>query len=166
MDQSLVSPSRLIPAHAGKTNSVLCGHNRPRAHPRACGENPWNIFSQYINEGSSPRMRGKLWHALFLFARFGLIPAHAGKTQRWNEPTYCYWAHPRACGENTFPREDGGADGGSSPRMRGKPPRFQLTAHAVRLIPAHAGKTMARAKNSGLARAHPRACGENVKQGD
>ena len=45
--------------------------------------------------------------------------------------------------------------------MRGQRHRRTHDGSPPRLIPAHAGKTTARARSSGLARAHPRACGEN-----
>ena len=70
-------------------------------------------------------------------------------------------AHPRACGENgrglipSVPRE------GSSPRMRGKPEAASDGLELPRLIPAHAGKTTRQRRTRELARAHPRACGEN-----
>ena len=72
-------------------------------------------------------------------------------------------AHPRACGENTALVTVASYIGGSSPRMRGKPCRRSCGVSGSRLIPAHAGKTLARSLARTLARAHPRACGENLK---
>ena len=73
---------RLIPAHAGKTPSSLAGIRRCKAHPRACGENVFENAGGVVGEGSSPRMRGKRWRGLWRRLRTGLIPAHAGKTDR------------------------------------------------------------------------------------
>ena len=70
--------------------------------------------------GSSPRVRGKLHNTAIVQYGMRLIPARAGKTgyvrvvRRKNE------AHPRACGENVGAGHEGGVDGGSSPRVRGK----------------------------------------------
>ena len=50
---------------------------------------------------------------------------------------------------------------GSSPRMRGKPPRVREHDYRSRLIPAHAGKTSEIVAVSYAGKAHPRACGEN-----
>ena len=90
-----------------------------------------------------------------------LIPAYAGKTSRALKGMSVTPAHPRVCGENAVEGALGVSGLGSSPRMRGKPSPLTRPWMNPRLIPAYAGKTMARARNSGLARAHPRVCGEN-----
>ena len=51
---------RLIPARAGKTLIPPYTSSRATAHPRACGENYWNVIADPIEKGSSPRVRGKL----------------------------------------------------------------------------------------------------------
>ena len=51
---------------------------------------------------------------------------------------------------------------GSSPRMRGKPPRSDKCQRVRRIIPAHAGQTFVIGAR-GLGKTdHPRACGANV----
>ena len=50
---------------------------------------------------------------------------------------------------------------GSSPRVRGKLRSYFLRFVNSGLIPARAGKTVARSFRGLRARAHPRACGEN-----
>ena len=72
----------LIPAHAGKTSTVSARPPRTGAHPRSRGEN-WRVAAcSSLRAGSSPLTRGKhdldVGHA----RRWGLIPAHAGKTCR------------------------------------------------------------------------------------
>ena len=74
-------------------------------------------------------------------------------------------AHPRACGENSLPTSAQPPLIGSSPRMRGKPGRARVHARVLGLIPAHAGKTIPYCGGRGDRTAHPRACGENVAQG-
>ena len=73
--------------------------------------------------------------------RSGLIPAHAGKTNKHAIIDNIERAHPRACGENIEAMMQEVKEAGSSPRMRGKPLRVRLGAFNFRLIPAHAGKT-------------------------
>ena len=90
-----------------------------------------------------------------------LIPAHAGKTGAYSRASMMSEAHPRACGENKGVKLNLGPQQGSSPRMRGKPPRTRHAARGRRLIPAHAGKTQDISPGRLLQRAHPRACGEN-----
>ena len=50
---------------------------------------------------------------------------------------------------------------GSSPRMRGKPSPGLSFQVPLRLIPAHAGKTVGIPRRKTPPAAHPRACGEN-----
>ena len=76
----------LIPAHAGKT-SLLYPHRCARkAHPRACGENTLENLEKRGVHGSSPRMRGKPRLKDSCARRWGLIPAHAGKTSPFFPP--------------------------------------------------------------------------------
>ena len=106
-------------------------------------------------------MRGKLDCCLFQADAVRLIPAHAGKTCACSSTRRGKRAHPRACGENR--ESDGSVDvgDGSSPRMRGKHRRSASRRHPLRLIPAHAGKTLRPSDGAYCSRAHPRACGEN-----
>ena len=53
---------------------------------------------------------------------------------------------------------------GSSPRVRGKRSRGRGIRRSRRLIPARAGKTRDVCLRLYPARAHPRACGENISQ--
>ena len=73
---------------------------------------------------------------------WGLIPAYAGKT--------CRVRRVVGCGE------------GSSPRMRGKQPKWVGMYIDHRLIPAYAGKTTYVHPQRWPVRAHPRVCGENA----
>ena len=133
--------SRLIPARAGKTSKEPPTFWKPRAHPRAGGENVLRTQDRRTDHGSSPRGRGKHRCHARGDRRERLIPARAGKTT----PLICRLrnssAHPRAGGENTAVSSRSTASAGSSPRGRGKrAPSFARPTRA-RLIPARAGKT-------------------------
>ena len=131
----------LIPAYAGKTNTVRTLCVWKRAHPRVCGENPRRFGFLSQPQGSSPRMRGKHPHHGPAPGTFRLIPAYAGKTASRMYAGACLRAHPRVCGENMSPHFFNSSGVGSSPRMRGK---RALRAHVSGrdgLIPAYAGKT-------------------------
>ena len=52
---------------------------------------------------------------------------------------------------------------GSSPLTRGKRTRSSWRVRGVRLIPAHAGKTVATSRRTQAKRAHPRSRGENPR---
>ena len=92
--------TRLIPAHAGKTDPVAYEIAQRGAHPRACGENAGSGERVVIVFGSSPRMRGKRDSPAYRPVSQRLIPAHAGKTRRISAISLQDGAHPRACGEN------------------------------------------------------------------
>ena len=153
--------SRLIPAHAGKTNPPL-GQARPGgAHPRSRGENTVRDLGPPLKGGSSPLTRGKLAVDRRDRDSGGLIPAHAGKTVVGCVAAAFGGAHPRSRGENGLLGQLDNLGQGSSPLTRGKRPRYADQAVRPRLIPAHAGKTAAVRRRPGRVRAHPRSRGEN-----
>ena len=151
----------LIPAHAGKTTPRRKTPPALTAHPRACGENRLTLLYASGGSGSSPRMRGKPSLSHTEGGIPGLIPAHAGKTTTADAQYSMPKAHPRACGENLKCERAARNNGGSSPRMRGKPLVDLVRAARPGLIPAHAGKTTRAYGVAVQAPAHPRACGEN-----
>ena len=51
--------TRIIPAHAGQTSTLGMTVVRPSDHPRACGANFATLVGSQLQNGSSPRMRGK-----------------------------------------------------------------------------------------------------------
>ena len=109
-------------------------------------------------------MRGKQRCGLGHFGSPGLIPAHAGKTRTRVRTRFGLRAHPRACGENANTHTPDGDTPGSSPRMRGTRLRRGEVACINGLIPAHAGKTRPLLPAHMESWAHPRACGENVRE--
>ena len=153
---------RLIPACAGKTPSSISSRTSIGAHPRVCGENNSGMVWTFSSSGSSPRVRGKPCPFPAACECGGLIPACAGKTAVGSAPWQTMGAHPRVCGENLASGEAWPLGVGSSPRVRGKPNPDQLNTPTGGLIPACAGKTMARAAGHHERPAHPRVCGENA----
>ena len=94
----------------------------------------------------------------------GLIPAHAGKTCARKATPRGSRAHPRSRGENSGGRYCPTGRPGSSPLTRGKPRRKRWRRRSERLIPAHAGKTLASAIVHARMAAHPRSRGENQRR--
>ena len=152
---------RLIPAWAGKTMGDRRGASPEPAHPRVGGENLVDAAAGSSDAGSSPRGRGKLFHAFDEFPSARLIPAWAGKTSARRRCARRRWAHPRVGGENRVACLPSLATTGSSPRGRGKLEEGELSALITRLIPAWAGKTPPRAARWQGMMAHPRVGGEN-----
>ena len=134
---------RLIPAHAGKTVPPRSYQARRPAHPRSRGENAKEPDWIPLRHGSSPLTRGK---------RRTSLP-----------PSRLLAAHPRSRGENA-PLTDVADDvRGSSPLTRGKHAMPAPYRALVRLIPAHAGKTLRALTHVQLREAHPRSRGENIR---
>ena len=131
----------LIPAHAGKTLVRTHVTMRESAHPRSRGENRETGRIRVRSLGSSPLTRGKHLVTAPEESWKRLIPAHAGKTPPAKRAGAASRAHPRSRGENLFSPFSLATRAGSSPLTRGKPQQAALAVHALRLIPAHAGKT-------------------------
>mgnify|MGYP001690862762 CR=1 FL=1 len=91
---------RLIPAGAGKTQSLDSSIGCRAAHPRRCGENPSLRIPKRTASGSSPQVRGKLSPQVLAAGKIRLIPAGAGKTHASQPHQKAVPAHPRRCGEN------------------------------------------------------------------
>ena len=152
---------RLIPAHAGKTVGQCTRRTGVPAHPRSRGENGALPAQGMTLEGSSPLTRGKRIQQHADQVSIRLIPAHAGKTRRSCHRARRWPAHPRSRGENASRDAHNSEPTGSSPLTRGKPWSWRLGSVKGRLIPAHAGKTIAVAGASAPVWAHPRSRGEN-----
>ena len=157
----VVDPLGLIPARAGKTATCQRSASRGGAHPRAGGENAEGWEAGGAISGSSPRGRGKHRRRIRMEAPRRLIPARAGKTRAGTTANPSGSAHPRAGGENVSSMTRTLFASGSSPRGRGKRSRALQMETRPRLIPARAGKTIDREPTLIIARAHPRAGGEN-----
>ena len=154
-------PSRLIPAHAGKTRRARRYGRSVPAHPRSRGENAFRRPVVNHDVGSSPLTRGKRLRSRRTRAARRLIPAHAGKTA----VSVAVWvsgsAHPRSRGENRATGSSARRGRGSSPLTRGKPLLDRAAKTRERLIPAHAGKTADHWIAILFTPAHPRSRGEN-----
>ena len=152
---------RLIPAHAGKTGATRTGPNPRGAHPRSRGEN-WLLVAVSVGvEGSSPLTRGKPSTSRGYAPPRRLIPAHAGKTPVRTGRRRRGGAHPRSRGENSMLKDRLRYEDGSSPLTRGKQGDAGRVGAHRRLIPAHAGKTLAQSVGRDGGGAHPRSRGEN-----
>ena len=158
-------PSRRnIPAYAGKTRSWMAFCAGLPEHPRVCGENGTTAHRPNRIQGTSPRMRGKLWVDLADMRLDRNIPAYAGKTFPVSHKTSTTPEHPRVCGENPRNNWSLRSVSGTSPRMRGKL-ILELTNFLPRRnIPAYAGKTTLEDMSLDAYEEHPRVCGENGRR--
>ena len=151
----------LIPAHAGKTGRTVLGVQDSQAYPRSRGENCESLTRATPERGSSPLTRGKRALGWGRLRGGGLIPAHAGKTRHGPPRAPPPAAHPRSRGENGKRATPRHHQAGSSPLTRGKLRFGSRRTCVIRLIPAHAGKTLNLRGGCREVRAHPRSRGEN-----
>ena len=120
------------------------------------------LFGGKKDDGSPPRMRGKLMILTVTNARLRITPADAGKTLRWSFGSRPPQDHPRGCGENSPFAVATRFLTGSPPRMRGKQVDILDGAGDNRITPADAGKTRANQEPLCVNWDHPRGCGENA----
>ena len=152
--------NRIIPAHAGNSRASGAQFRGRTDHPRACGELRSTSAVPRSLHGSSPRMRGTLANIQTHPISARIIPAHAGNSLAQTPPPTRSTDHPRACGELHPGKKDCILIDGSSPRMRGTPPKNLVVCDASRIIPAHAGNSISALRAIALLADHPRACGE------
>ena len=157
---------RITPAHAGKTDEQIKAIREGTDHPRTCGENALFRVKKCPFCGSPPHMRGKHGAPLSQGAEVRITPAHAGKTGKERSIHRNETDHPRTCGENKGMSLSAYIIDGSPPHMRGKRSIWLNYANAMRITPAHAGKTPTILPIVPKAPDHPRTCGENFSNSD
>ena len=92
----------IIPAGAGKRLGDPGGLGVLWDHPRGCGEKTITEGYESVEEGSSPRVRGKVSATTWAFSPDGIIPAGAGKSRGVAADGLGDGDHPRGCGEKSF----------------------------------------------------------------
>ena len=162
---SIVSPSFLYPAQAGKRQ---CQHKRrqvQRDHPRVGGEKTNSDTDGFAYSGSPPRGRGKV-HVLELHVvPSGITPAQAGKSSSMRAAVWSSWDHPRVGGEKMSGAISAEISLGSPPRRRGKATSFRIFVHSSRITPAWAGKILDSWPERLKTEDHPRVGGEKGAAG-
>ena len=139
----------ITPACAGKSLLNTDNTTAARDHPRACGEKPPSCPEMSTNEGSPPRMRGKVGLLHGHIIAIGITPAHAGKRRsigRLSQPTR---DHPRVCGEKCSSVRSASHRRGSPPRVRGKVCDLTIIRVHHGITPAYAGKRLKRSHGIG-----------------
>ena len=109
--------------------------------PAGAGKTHWAGIHPPKPPGSPPQVRGKRGRASAQRRRKRITPAGAGKTTFMVVGTAGEEDHPRRCGENRAFFRSHRTASGSPPQVRGKPFRFLLRLHKLRITPAGAGKT-------------------------
>jgi len=153
---------RIIPAQAGSTYHRRVAGCTMGDHPRAGGEHTLSGRRDRRSQGSSPRRRGARTMNVADDLALGIIPAQAGSTPARGLRHRPARDHPRAGGEHPVVRHLGQFYRGSSPRRRGARGGRLEDRRDLRIIPAQAGSTAARASRSSAETDHPRAGGEHL----
>ena len=156
-----MAKSGLIPAHAGSTRTSHLWMRACGAHPRSRGEHQRARAVAHRPVGSSPLTRGAHGGTFSLGGWRGLIPAHAGSTQRLTWWSCGSPAHPRSRGEHRLVPVGSARFLGSSPLTRGAQLCDRHNTPPPGLIPAHAGSTSPPWRRCLPSRAHPRSRGEH-----
>ena len=133
--------TRIIPARAGPTASLMLAKVEGTDHPRSCGANAYRASDDTGPCGSSPLVRGQRDDTVRPVLGVRIIPARAGPTS----PKIVSYDPPD----------------GSSPLVRGQPVRIARRFNATRIIPARAGPTLPVTALSRGSADHPRSCGAN-----
>ncbi len=152
------------PACAGKRSCAACPSSRQGDHPRVCGEKDAAPSPGVMDEGSPPRVRGKVNSLITNYNNVGITPACAGKSGQGRLYLGVLWDHPRVCGEKRLEAEISGNARGSPPRVRGKACPQLRSVCRCRITPACAGKSKAGSILPLLRKDHPRVCGEKTKE--
>ena len=158
----IMGVDRITPACAGKSLISFVGGGLIRDHPRVCGEKSAPAYVNVVNEGSPPRVRGKVSNKDVMVAEGRITPACAGKRSRFIVSTGKVRDHPRVCGEKSKREVISGVKRGSPPRVRGKVTSGRYSFSGSRITPACAGKSLAVNISPFTSRDHPRVCGEKV----
>ncbi len=132
---------RFIPACAGNTTTSAPAAPTSAVHPRVCGEHGVTEATGASPAGSSPRVRGTPGRHRAGERPHRFIPACAGNTSCWTTSGERWTVHPRVCGEHYSAGQAHALGRGSSPRVRGTPPRSASGRRRPRFIPACAGNT-------------------------
>ena len=150
----------ITPAYAGKRSAQAGAHAGRRDHPRVCGEKQWAMTCYSGQQGSPPRMRGKVLISHSLLGSSGITPAYAGKSNTRVHACVRVQDHPRVCGEKLMPTIVYYGQLGSPPRMRGKGCAAPAHRTPSGITPAYAGKSCCQDLQPARRRDHPRVCGE------
>ena len=150
----------ITPACAGKRSCCTLGFCIRWDHPRVCGEKPGRCQVFPGDQGSPPRVRGKVLLTVMQQSFPGITPACAGKRPAGGHHRAGPRDHPRVCGEKAAYFRAVCGPMGSPPRVRGKAATLPMTNTALGITPACAGKSPPYSRIPPRDGDHPRVCGE------
>ena len=130
-------------------------------HPRIRGEHVAEMFKFPLHPGSSPHTRGARNYLQYGSEPTRIIPAYAGSTTQ-AVPSWPWRSdHPRIRGEHGSSSVTIIWSMGSSPHTRGALGVVAADGRQKRIIPAYAGSTYWRHRQTARRKDHPRIRGEH-----
>mgnify|MGYP006970851641 CR=1 FL=1 len=153
----------ITPARAGNRNDRHLFITAAGDHPRACGEQVFELVCGGFVRGSPPRVRGTDQRERPIRPGAGITPARAGNRAPSPWPSAWAWDHPRACGEQDIRSSLASNLIGSPPRVRGTVLKRRNPKNEKRITPARAGNSGGGSQQNGGQTDHPRACGEQLQ---
>ena len=136
-----IKPNGSSPRVRGTLRAAPRGGRQRRFIPACAGNSHLELWRPCSRGGSSPRVRGTRHGRGGDAAGSRFIPACAGNSIGWRAGSTGCAVHPRVCGELDNPALVWCDYAGSSPRVRGTPPRRPQCEHQRRFIPACAGNS-------------------------
>ena len=140
----------------------VCIHDM--VYPRVGGGNLLPELNANINQGLSPRGRGKPICEVWIIEQKRSIPAWAGETQSGQSPRGAGRVYPRVGGGNMKTTTTRHKHEGLSPRGRGKPRFLVVGIVLARSIPAWAGETSSFQSPGRQCAVYPRVGGGNASR--
>ena len=135
---------RITPAYAGKKSPAPGRKPVAAEHPAHAGNCP---VLRNPGRNAAPR----------------ITPARAGKRRPSHVYSQPFWDHPCLCTGKICYEAPEDEKNGSPPHMRGKAVHKGLYRPALRITPAHAGKSAGTFPARLLRTDHPRVCGEKLE---
>ena len=151
---------RFIPTHVGNRKPWPDCKPVNAVHPHARGEQCTRLPVVCWALGSSPRTWGTGVVGNVGLCRGRFIPTHVGNRARNPPSAFSAAVHPHARGEQQGHAQQGGDDGGSSPRTWGTAPAAQHPCAHPRFIPTHVGNSSRLILAAASMTVHPHARGE------
>ena len=115
-----------------------------------------------MKSGSPSHLRGKAKNRRACLFGKRITPAYAGKREHQRQEPCEGQDHPRTCGEKPVISTFWAAASGSPPHMRGKAKAYLEACFALRITPAHAGKSAGLCRRCPRVKDHPRVCGKRA----
>ena len=153
--------SRITPAYAGNTCSIVSYHSIIWDHPRLRGEHVYLRICTVTIMGSPPLTRGTPLADISDRRKCGITPAYAGNTEVKQGDIFSDKDHPRLRGEHRLLYYRQTFSKGSPPLTRGTLNCLIMLMFFWRITPAYAGNTIHFLQPLLYYRDHPRIRGEH-----